>query len=137
MPKAGPRPANYREDVAAVVSRLVGRSPNVREKMGVSGRPQFFAADHLFAFVAQEGVALKLPSDVITETIDGEDYLPFQMRNKPVLREWIRIVHADAAAYSKDAALFRKAIKFVAAAPARRAPTAPAARARAPRTPAR
>jgi len=36
----------------------------LREKKGVSGRPQFFAGERLFAFVAQERVALKLPAEV-------------------------------------------------------------------------
>jgi hypothetical protein len=96
----------------------VSKIPGVREKTGVSGRPQFFAGERLFAFIAGEGVALKLPANVVQQVIDRVDYLPFKMRNKPVLREWIRIRHDDAAAYAQDAALFRHAARFVSA-PAR------------------
>jgi hypothetical protein len=115
MPKAVAKPVGYREDIARVVSRIVGKMPGVREKKGVSGRPQFFAGERLFAFVASDGVALKLPADVVQQVIDQADYLPFKMRNKPVLREWIRIKHTDASAYTKDAALFRQGARFVAA----------------------
>lgn len=119
MPKAVTKPVGYREDIAAVVSRVVGKLPGVREKKGVSGRPQFFAGERLFAFVASDGVALKLPADVVQQLIDQADYLPFKMRNKPVLREWVRIKHADAAAYARDAALFRQAVRFVRSTPGR------------------
>ena len=92
----------------------MSKIPGVCEKTGVSGRPQFFARERLFAFIAGEGVALKLPAHVVQQVIDQVDYLPFKMRNKPVLREWIRIRHDDASAYSKDAALFRQAARFAA-----------------------
>ncbi|MDQ6882957.1 MAG: hypothetical protein M3077_01790 [Candidatus Dormibacteraeota bacterium] len=129
MPKPAKAP-NYREDVAEVVARVVRRMPEVRQKTGVSGRPQFFAGEHLFAFVAQDGVAIKLPAEVVQRIVDGVDYLPFKMRNKPVLREWARIRHDDATAYAQDAALFKQAIRFVTAAgPGReRAGAAPARR---------
>lgn len=100
----------------------------MREQKGVSGRPQFFAGERLFAFVAQEGVALKLPAEVVQRVIDHVDYLPFKMRNRPLLREWIRIKHEDAATYKKDAPLFRQAIRFVSGTEARRAPAAREAR---------
>jgi len=111
-------------DVAEIVSGIVKKIAGVSEKKGVSGRPQFFAGERLFAFVAQEGVALKLPAVMVQQVIDDVDYLPFKMRNKPVLREWIRIKHEDAAAYKMDAPLFRQAIRFVSATTARRAPAA-------------
>ncbi len=130
MPGSANAP-NYREDMAEVVARVVRRLPEVRQKVGVSGRPQFFAGEHLFAFMAGEGVALKLPAEVVQRVVDGVDYLPFKMRNKPVLREWIRIKHDEAAAYARDAALFKQAVKFVLAAgpgpgPAARAAAVPA-----------
>ena len=133
MPRADAKPVGYREDVAKVVSRVVGKMPGVREKKGVSGRPQFFAGERLFAFVASDGIAMKLPAGVVEGAVDGVDYLPFKMRNKPVLKEWIRIRHDDAVTYAKDAALFKKAIAFVTApAPQRgsvaRAPVAPVRR---------
>jgi len=112
-PKAFAKPVNYRQDVAEIVAGIVRKIAGVREKKGVSGRPQFFAGERLFAFVAQEGVALKLPAELVQKVIDHVDYLPFKMRNKPVLREWIRIKHDDAADYAKDAALFRQAARFV------------------------
>jgi hypothetical protein len=118
------KPSRY-EEIAEVVARVVGRLEGVSQKKGVSGRAQFFSGERLFAFIATDGVALKLPADVVTETVDGTDYLPFKMRNKPVLREWIRIRHEDAAAYKNDAALFRQAIRFVRAPKARREPVAP------------
>ncbi|MDQ6709872.1 MAG: hypothetical protein M3Z11_04875 [Candidatus Dormibacteraeota bacterium] len=136
MPKPAKGP-NYREDIAEVVARVVRRLPEVRQKVGVSGRPQFFAGDHLFAFIAGEGVALKLPAEVVQRVVDGVDYLPFKMRNKPVLREWIRIKHDEAAAYAKDAALFNHAVKFVLAAGPGRGPGAPAGAAPARRRPAK
>lgn len=114
MPKtAAVKAPKYREDVAAVVARVVRRMPDATQRTGVSGRPQFFAGEHLFAFIAGDGVAVKLPADVVHRVVDGVEYLPFKMRNKPVLREWIRIKHDDATAYATDAALFRQAAKFV------------------------
>jgi len=95
----------------------VSKIPGVCEKTGVSGRPQFFARERLFAFIAGEGLALQLPAHVVQQVIDQVDYLPFKMRNRPVLQEWIRIRHEDPDAYSRDAALFRKAARFVTSIP--------------------
>jgi hypothetical protein len=128
MPKPAGRPVGYRQDVAEIVSGMVKKFSGVSEKKGVSGRPQFFAGERLFAFVAQEGLALKLPAEVVQRVIDQVDYLPFKMRNKPVLREWIRIKHEDAVTYKKDAPLFRQAISFVSETEARRASAAREAR---------
>ena len=127
----------YSEDIAGVVPRVVGKRPGVRGKKGVSGRPQFFGGDRLFAFIAGEGVALKLPADVVQQVVNGVDYLPFKMRNKPVLKEWIRIKHDDAATYAKDAALFKKAVAFVTAPAPPRGSAARAAVAPGRRRPAR
>jgi hypothetical protein len=110
---ASSRPASYREDVAELLSRLMAGLPGVREQRASGGRPQFYAGSKLFAFLQRDGVVVKLPEDVVTGMGGRTGYEPYQMRGKPVMKEWLMIVHPDAYAYADDLPLFRQSAAFV------------------------
>jgi hypothetical protein len=112
MPTRSRPSPTYREDVADVLSGLFSAEPGVREDRTSSGRRRWYVGRKLFAFLSREGVIVKLPADVVEELRGRPGYKPFEMRNKPVMKEWLVIDHADAAAYAADLRLFRTAIAF-------------------------
>jgi hypothetical protein len=72
-------------------------------------------------------VVVKLPEDVVTSMGGQTGYEPYQMRGKPVMKEWLMIVHPDADAYADDLPLFRQSAAFVEAGQRRPEPRPPTA----------
>jgi hypothetical protein len=76
------------------------------------GRPAFSIADKIFAFEYQDGVVLKLPAERVQALLERNGFAVFQMRNKPVMREWVFLCR-DEAGYEMDLEVFREAAQFV------------------------
>jgi hypothetical protein len=103
-------------DLTAELSSLLSEIPGAREGRSF-GNTAFFASDKVFAFAYQDGVVLKLPASRVQDLLELPGFAPFQMRNKPVMREWIVLRRDTPEGYALDLDLFREAAAFVIAPP--------------------
>jgi hypothetical protein len=102
--KQSPNPPR---DLAELLLTIPGAS------LGKSfGRPAFCIADKIFAFEYQDGVVLKLPAERVQTLLERPGFAVFQMRNKPVMREWVFLCRGESE-YEMDLEVFREAAQFV------------------------
>jgi len=76
----------------------------------------YFVNDRMFACISDTGIALRLPSAMVTDLqFSRSDVGPFSAGGlgAAATREWLQINRTDAADYEKDLELFRAALEFV------------------------
>jgi hypothetical protein len=76
----------------------------------------YFVSDRMFACIAGDGVALRLPSASVTELqFSRSDVGPFSAGGlgAAATREWLQINRPDAAGYANDLELFKASLEFV------------------------
>ena len=97
--------------IDAVLLKLAGVVAKKLNKMDA-----YFVNDRMFACISGDGVALRLPSAMVTELqFSRSDVGPFAAGGlgAAATREWLQINHPDAADYEKDLELFRASLAFV------------------------
>ena len=99
------------DQVAAVLSKMLKDLPHVSIKEHFS-HSSFLVGKKVFAFMRNDGVAMKLPKEKIRELIENRNASPLVM-GKRTMKEWVVIEHIDPNAYRKDIELFKEAIAFV------------------------
>jgi hypothetical protein len=99
------------DQVAAVLSKMLKDLPRVSIKEHFS-HASFLVGKKVFAFMRNDGIAMKLPKEKIRELIETRNASPLVM-GKRTMKEWVVIEHSDANAYKKDFDLFKEAIAFV------------------------
>lgn len=105
---------NYNEEIKTVVDGLVLGMPGVVGGKAF-GYPAYKVNGKIFAFVGQNGVALKLPAPRVKILIEEDPAIEyFQPAEGIVWREWILIDRETPEAYGLDIELLEESMLFVA-----------------------
>ena len=100
------------EDLSTTLAFMLADQPGVRIGKHIHNI-NFLVGEKVFAFLRDDGVALKLPRDTCQALIAQKQAIPLVM-GKRAMKEWIVLQHTELEDYKKDLDLFKESIAFVA-----------------------
>ena len=106
------RETRWHDEVAEALGEVAEELANTRVGK-MFGYPALYAGGRLCACAYGEGVALKLPGEVLAALIEEESFEPFEPYGKR-MREWVFLRASDGDAVHARSDLIRQAAGFVA-----------------------
>ncbi len=111
--------ALYRDDILEMCARRFARDPNIRNGK-MMGHPGFKTDNNgkFFAFIYDDGVALKMPPRKYEEIMAREDVVGFQPgKDSKPMSTWIVWTRAEADEYAEEWEIFEYARDYTASEP--------------------
>lgn len=102
----------WNAEVAAALVEAGAALPDTRVGK-MFGYPALYGGGKMFACAYGDGVALKLPADVVAELIEEGGFEPFQPYGRARMREWVFFDAADKDAVRARSHLLGQAARFV------------------------
>ncbi len=105
-------PLRYNPDHKTVMDAMLLGVPGV-EAGQMMGHPGYKIAGKMFAFLMEDGVAIKLPEEACRELLARPQVIPFAPGGGTPMRHWVQVNLPDAASYTGYQSYFELAVEFV------------------------
>lgn len=102
----------FNEDNKKVLDEIFGGLPGVRlgKAFGYLG---YYLGKKMIACVYEEGLGIKVPSDLAQKLLADGRSLPFKPYGRHTMRQWVFVVHENPEDYKKDMDIISAAVEYI------------------------
>ncbi|NLX11494.1 MAG: MmcQ/YjbR family DNA-binding protein [Chloroflexi bacterium] len=104
--------ARYKPDHKTVIDALLLGVEGISTRQ-MFGHPGYQIAGKMFAYLMEEGVAVKLPPEAVQAMLKQPHVVPFTPMGGTPMRGWVQINLPDADGYRAYSGIFEQAVEYV------------------------
>lgn len=102
----------FNEDNKKVLDEIFGGLPGVRFAKAF-GYPGYYLGKKMIACVYEEGLGIKVSSDLAQKLLADGRALPFKPYGRHTMRQWVFVVHENPADFKKDMDVISAAVEYI------------------------
>jgi hypothetical protein len=95
-----------------VIDELMLSMPDV-EPGKAFGYPAYYINGKMFACIYEDGVAIKMPEDLVGRLLEKTFVSEFRPMNRHTMKQWVLISHENPEDFREDMDLFNTSMEYV------------------------